>query len=157
MNGFLMAAAGAVLVTVVAVKPLAAALTVRLLGRPMSVAVPVGAAFSQVGEFSFILGTLALNLGILGEPGWNALIAASIISIALNPAVYAAARRFRPAVAGEAPQADRFKDPGHCILIGYGPVGATLHGILSAAGTRVSVIELNLDTVRRLRAKLSSG
>lgn len=143
-----------VLATVVIVKPLAAALTVRMLGRPLSIAVPVGAAFSQVGEFSFILGTLALNLGILGEPGWNALIAASIISIALNPALYALARRFKPArEEGEAPLPDgRPKDPGLCILVGYGPVGSTLHGILSAAGTRISVIELNLDTVRKLRA-----
>jgi monovalent cation:H+ antiporter-2, CPA2 family len=54
---------GLVLVVVVLVKPLAAALTVRLLGEPWQRAVPIGAAFSQVGEFSFILGNVALGLG----------------------------------------------------------------------------------------------
>jgi monovalent cation:H+ antiporter-2, CPA2 family len=52
---------GLVLLVVVVVKPLAATLTVRLLGESWATAVPIGAAFSQVGEFSFILGTVALS------------------------------------------------------------------------------------------------
>jgi CPA2 family monovalent cation:H+ antiporter-2 len=44
-------------------------------------------------------------------------------------------------------------DSGRCILVGYGPVGATVHRILKDTGTRLIVIELNLDTVRRLRAE----
>ncbi|HPV51644.1 MAG TPA: cation:proton antiporter, partial [Smithella sp.] len=73
-----------VLLVVVIIKPLAAALTVRMLGQPLAAAIPIGAAFSQVGEFSFILGTVALQLKIINDAGWNALVAASIISIALN-------------------------------------------------------------------------
>ena len=82
-----------VLVVVIIVKPLAALLTVRVLGEPLATAIPVGAAFSQVGEFSFILGTVARQLGLLDDAGWNALVAASIISIALNPSIYRWARR----------------------------------------------------------------
>ena len=74
-------------------KPLAALLTVRALGTPLATAIPVGAAFSQVGEFSFILGTVARELGLIDDTGWNALVAASIISIALNPSIYRWARR----------------------------------------------------------------
>jgi CPA2 family monovalent cation:H+ antiporter-2 len=79
---------GVVLFVVVIGKPVAAMLTVRLLGRPFTTAVPVGAAFSQVGEFSFILGTVARQLGLINDAGWNALVAASIISIGLNPTIY---------------------------------------------------------------------
>lgn len=149
-------AAAAVLFVILAVKPAAAALTARLLGSPLSIAIPVGASFSQVGEFTFILGALAQRLGVLDEAGWNAIIAAAVVSIALNPSIYAWARRLRPArEAALEPLSGRKtppRDPDLCILIGYGPVGRTVHAILAAAGTRVTVIELNLDTVRELRA-----
>jgi len=144
-----------ILTVILAVKPLAAALTARLLGKPAAIAIPVGASFSQVGEFTFILAAVAQRLGVLGDAGWNAIIAASIISIALNPAIYALARGLRtvrgeelPPPAGEL----RPPDPDRCILIGYGPVGRTVHGILAARGTKATIIELNLDTVRKLRA-----
>ncbi|HOI43672.1 MAG TPA: cation:proton antiporter, partial [Elusimicrobiales bacterium] len=148
-------ATATLLLVILAVKPLTALLTARFLGRPMEIAIPVGASFSQVGEFSFILGTVAQRLGVLSDAGWNALIAASIISIALNPSIYAWARHLRPGSAAGAlpPEHDlRPPDKNRCVLIGYGPVGRTVHGILESAGAKVSIIELNLDTVRKLRS-----
>lgn len=146
---------GAILVTVIVGKPLAAILVVRLSGRPMSTAIPVGAAFSQVGEFSFILASAALALGLIPNTSWNALVATSILSIALNPAVYRIARRFAGSAApislaaGERPPVD----PRRCILVGYGPVGQTVHRILERWGADLTVVELNLATVRRLRSE----
>jgi len=144
-----------VLAVVLIGKPLSALVTARILGRPFSTAIPVGAALSQVGEFSFILGTLARELNILSDSGWNALIAASILSIALNPSIYRFARGISlkkplgaPQPSGEAPVVD----PGRCILVGYGPVGKTVHRLLKEQGAEITVIELNLDTVRGLRS-----
>ena len=82
-----------VLLVVVVGKPLAAMAVVRVLGKPLPTAVAVGAALSQVGEFSFILGATAKGLGVIDESSWNALIGASILSIALNPTIYRLARR----------------------------------------------------------------
>lgn len=146
----------AVLAVVVVGKPLAAALTVRLLGKPVSIAVPVGAAFSQVGEFSFILGTVARGLGLIDDAGWNSLVASSIISISLNPAIYRRARNYvtrstqaeAPAIPSSAPI-----DPQRCILVGYGPVGKIVHHLLTDRGATVTVIDLNVETVRALRAE----
>jgi CPA2 family monovalent cation:H+ antiporter-2 len=143
-----------VLAVVLFGKPLAAILVVRVLGRPLPIAVGVGAALSQVGEFSFILGAAARGLGAITDDGWNALVGASIISIALNPAVYRGARRWF----GSAPKLDgstapEAVDPRRCILIGYGPVGRTVRRILLGYDAEVTVIELNLATVRRLRAE----
>jgi len=129
---------GVVLFVVVIIKPLAAALTVRVLGQPPATAIPVGAAFSQVGEFSFILGTVALSLGLINDAGWNALVAASIISIALNPYIYSWARRLSsgkiaetiPMVSSQRPALNL----NHCILIGYGPVGKIVHRLLKERG-----------------------
>ena len=42
----------------------------------------------QIGEFSFILATVARDLGLLPDPAHNALVAASILSISLNPLFY---------------------------------------------------------------------
>lgn len=112
---------GLVLLVVVVVKPLAATLNVRLLGEPWATAIPIGAAFSQVGEFSFILGTVALSLGLIYNAGWNALVAASIVSIGLNPYLYTGR------VAGRRRE-----------------VGSTWHGTPQATGplTRIAVFWL---------------
>jgi CPA2 family monovalent cation:H+ antiporter-2 len=143
-----------VLVVVIIIKPLAAMLTARILGKPMMIAGPVGAAFSQVGEFSFILGVVALQLELLNDTGWNALVTASIISIALNPFIYRWAR-LRSTRVAKIPITQKARpriEPNNCILVGYGPVGKIVYEILSERGTDVTVIDLNLDTVRRLRA-----
>jgi CPA2 family monovalent cation:H+ antiporter-2 len=133
---------------------LAAILVVRMLGKPMSTAVGVGAALSQVGEFSFILGSAARGLGAIDDSGWNALVVASIISIALNPTLYGVARRLSGGASTLSPASAREPiDPQRCILIGHGPVGKTVRRILLEREAIVTVIELNLETVRRLRAE----
>ncbi|MBK8998838.1 MAG: cation:proton antiporter [Myxococcales bacterium] len=146
----------AVLVVVVVVKPIAAMLSVRLLGIRWATAVPVGAAFSQIGEFSFIVGTVARELGLIGDAGWNALVGASIISIVLNPVIYRWARRVSskgPDLAAATDRARQEIEPNRSILVGYGPVGRIVHRLLTERGAEVTVIDLNLDTVRGLRAE----
>jgi CPA2 family monovalent cation:H+ antiporter-2 len=144
-----------VLVVVIVVKPLAAAATVRVLGEPWDRAVPIGAAFSQVGEFSFILGTVALSLGVINDQGWNALVAASILSIALNPYVYRFARR---SASKARSRQDRGRSrhqsviqPKRCILVGFGPVGRIVHQLLLDTGGEIIVVDLNLNALRELR------
>lgn len=143
-----------VVLVVIVGKPLIAALTVRLLGKPVEIAIPVGAAFSQVGEFSFILGTVARELGLLSDTGWNSLVAASILSIALNPTCYRLVRKWSSRTMTKEPK--RATDPPqiddrHCILVGFGPVGRIVHRLLLAQDYRVTVVDLNLDAVRELR------
>jgi len=143
----------AVIFVVVVVKPVAGALVVRLSGRPMSTAVRVGAALTQVGEFSFILGVLALDLGVINDDGWNALVGASIISIALNPTIYRLARKKSASAASISQKTSSVEaiDPERCILVGYGPVGRTVHRILSEYGADITIVELNMETVRALK------
>ncbi|HXT13838.1 MAG TPA: cation:proton antiporter [Candidatus Angelobacter sp.] len=147
---------GLVLVVVVLVKPIAAALTVRLLGEPWQRAVPIGAAFSQVGEFSFILGNVALGLGLINDAGWNALVAASIISIAANPYIYRSARALAKSPNGKFAEPDSAPGtkirPKRSILVGFGPVGKIVHQLLVDSGAEIIVVDLNLDTVRQLRS-----
>lgn len=145
-----------VLVVVVVGKPLVALVTVRGLGVPMATAVPVAAAFSQVGEFSFILGSVARQLGLLNDAGWNALVVASLISLALNPTIYRWARRLSSSAPTLTPSPEHQRapvDPNRCILVGYGPVGRIVHQLLKDRGASVTVIDLNLDAVRAMKAE----
>ena len=117
---------------------------------------PVGAAFSQVGEFSFILGSVARQLGLINDTGWNAVVATSIISIVLNPVIYRWARRISFSGRQATPAAVERRseiDPNRCILVGYGPVGKVVRRLLEQRGAVITVIDLNLETIRRIRAE----
>jgi monovalent cation:H+ antiporter-2, CPA2 family len=73
---------------VVGAKSLAAFAIVVLLRRPLRVALTVGAALSQVGEFSFILATLGLSLALIPEDAFQLVVAAALVSITLNPFLF---------------------------------------------------------------------
>ncbi|MFO1468288.1 MAG: cation:proton antiporter [Steroidobacteraceae bacterium] len=78
-------------------KSLAAAGIVALLGRSGRTAALVSAALAQIGEFSFILAALGVSLGILPAEGRDLILAAALISIALNPLMFNLAGRLRGA------------------------------------------------------------
>ena len=87
----LLAQPGAVLLMValvVVAKAVAAFLIVALLRRPVRVALTVAAALSQVGEFSFILATLGLTLGLIPGTAFQLVVAAAIVSITVNPLLF---------------------------------------------------------------------
>jgi len=81
------------LAIVLLAKPIAALLIVRLLGYGSKIGIPVAVALSQIGEFSLILATVGDQLNVLASGAANLIIAASIISLALNPILYRSARR----------------------------------------------------------------
>jgi CPA2 family monovalent cation:H+ antiporter-2 len=78
----------AVVAVIVLGKSLAAAGIVLALGRPLATAVCVSAALAQIGEFSFILGTLAGAYGLLRPEAFDLIVAGALISITLNPLAF---------------------------------------------------------------------
>ena len=61
-------------------------------------ALVVAVGLAQVGEFSFILGTLAKHYGLLSETGYNLLVASALVSIAVNPFLFRALDPFEAAL-----------------------------------------------------------
>ncbi len=61
---------------------------VRLFGYPARTAFRVGIGLTQVGEFSFILASVSLRAGLITEPVYNAALAASLLSILANAALF---------------------------------------------------------------------
>jgi CPA2 family monovalent cation:H+ antiporter-2 len=88
----------AVLATVLIIifgKSVAAYLIMRAFGHPSCTALFVSASLAQIGEFSFILVGLAVTLGMLPAEGRDLVLAGAIVSILLNPVVFALIERRR--------------------------------------------------------------
>src|SRR5690606_729093 len=92
-------------------------LIIVMSGRPVGAALTVAVSLAQVGEFSFILATLGLELTILPPDARDLILAGSIISILLNPLLIWGAERLRPALearferGGPEPAADGRVEP----------------------------------------------
>ena len=89
-----------VLGVIVVGKSLAALGIVLLLGRPLGTALTVSAALAQIGEFSFILAVMGVNLKLLPEQGQSYILAGALLSITINPLVFKLLARFRPRPVG---------------------------------------------------------
>jgi CPA2 family monovalent cation:H+ antiporter-2 len=162
-----------ILVTMVVIlvgKSLAAFVIVVLLRYPLRVALSVSVVLAQIGEFSFILATLGRQLEILPPNASNILVAAAIISITLNPLIYRAIPAIERLLTSSFPGFVRWVEcragagdtlaphvpatPGkhRAIVVGYGPVGETVARLLQQNEIEPVIVEMNLDTVQRLRA-----
>lgn len=86
----------AVVAIIVIGKSLAAFSIVRVLRRPTNTALTVSAALAQIGEFSFILASLGVSLGLLPVEGQNLILAGALLSITLNPLIFQVINRFQP-------------------------------------------------------------
>jgi CPA2 family monovalent cation:H+ antiporter-2 len=61
---------------------------IRLFGYPARTAFRVGIGLTQVGEFSFVLASVSLRAGLITKPVYNAALAASLLSILINAALF---------------------------------------------------------------------
>jgi CPA2 family monovalent cation:H+ antiporter-2 len=139
-------------------KPAAAWLLLRALGHSDRMASTVAASVSQIGEFSFILAGLAIALDLMPSPGRDLVLAGALISIVLNPVVFASVIRWQKRQRGE-PVADDSADAGpampsgpHGIMVGYGRVGSQLAALLRARGMELAAIDDDADLVAKAHA-----
>ncbi|MBM4113966.1 MAG: sodium:proton exchanger, partial [Phycisphaerae bacterium] len=79
---------GLALAIVLVAKPLTALMIVLWFGHSLRTALTVAVGLAQIGEFSFILGTVAVETGSLPSAGMNVLVATAIVSIAVNPIAF---------------------------------------------------------------------
>jgi CPA2 family monovalent cation:H+ antiporter-2 len=100
---FLVADVGRILSVVAIImvgKAIAALALVRLLGGTTETGLVVAAGLSQVGEFSFILGSVGMTLGLLSVEGNNLILAGALVSTTFNPLLFAAIEPLRARMAG---------------------------------------------------------
>ncbi len=149
-------------------KALAATALVLVFRYPLNTAMTVSASLAQIGEFSFILAGLGLQLGLMPKDGMNLVLAGAMISIALNPVMFAAVgplQRWVLARSAFARTLEQRDDPyaelpmsterafleGQVVLVGYGRVGRRIAQALDERHIPIVVAEQNRETVEALR------
>jgi CPA2 family monovalent cation:H+ antiporter-2 len=160
----------AVLAIIVVGKSCAALLLVLGMRYPLNTALTVSASLAQIGEFSFILAALGVSLKLLPAEGQSLILAGALISIALNPLLFAALEplqkwlRTRSELARRLEQRD---DPlsalpaeteskylsQQVVLVGYGRVGRRIAEALAAHRIPYVVADQNREIVEALRAR----
>jgi CPA2 family monovalent cation:H+ antiporter-2 len=81
---------------VVVAKPIAAYIIMRFFRHGIYNSFLVSVSLAQIGEFSFIIAALALQMKIFSQNLYDVIIAAAIISITINPFLFKFAKRFKP-------------------------------------------------------------
>jgi CPA2 family monovalent cation:H+ antiporter-2 len=157
-----------VLLAIVVGKSVAAFLIVLLFRYPIATALTVSASLAQIGEFSFILAGLGVMLGLLPPEGRDLILAGALLSITLNPFVFATVEpvsrwvRARPWLAKRIERGAAKLDSlpansrstavrDHAVIVGYGRVGSIIGTALAEQGLPFLVVENDLRLVESLR------
>lgn len=101
-----------VLAIVLVGKTLAALAITTLFKVERATSLTVAASLAQIGEFSFILAALGLSLGAMSQTTHDLILAAALLSISLNPLVFAVVDRMgaRPKTAPAEAEAAKVSD-----------------------------------------------
>jgi CPA2 family monovalent cation:H+ antiporter-2 len=159
----------AVVLLIVGMKYVTKFVVVVVAGYPTRIALTVAAGLAQIGEFSFIVGTVGRSLDLLPEEGFQLIVAGALLSITVNPLVlrsiepFEARLRAMPALEGllrrragtlgtlDIPTQEALRL--HAIVCGYGRVGRMIGPALERRGFRYVVITQQRNEVDRLRAR----
>ena len=153
-----------VVLIVVVGKSIAAFAIVAGMGYGLRTGLTVAASLAQVGEFSFILASVATGLDLFPDEATSLVLAAALISITLNPFIFGAlealegalsrfpnliklAERHGPAEDEEPALAIR----RHAVICGYGATGSSLARGLAGRGLPFVVIENDPYVFERMR------
>ncbi|EXB45964.1 sodium/hydrogen exchanger family protein [Acinetobacter baumannii 146457] len=160
----------AVVAIIMVGKTLAAMALVLFFRYPINTALTVGASLAQIGEFSFILATLGLSLGLLTPDAQNLILAGALFSITLNSFVFSAIEPVQRWIRERSHLArllERSGDPlamlpdevdqaylrDQVVIIGYGGVGRRISENLMQQNIKVVIAEENREIVEKLRAQ----
>jgi monovalent cation:H+ antiporter-2, CPA2 family len=144
-----------------------AAILMVLLRHSLRASLRLGASLGQIGEFSFILASLGVSIGVLTAEARSLILAAALVTIVLNPLLFRAMNGFGQLVAKHPRLLDRMERqreprmmatdihvasrPDHAILVGYGRVGRTIGDALQRMGVPFVAIESDRRVVEAMR------
>lgn len=121
------------------------------------------ASLAQIGEFAFILAGLGMALNLLPQAGQNLVLAGAILSIMLNPVLFALLEKYlaKTETLEEQTLEEAIEEEkqipvdicNHALLVGYGRVGSLLGEKLLASDIPLVVIETSRTRVDELRER----
>ena len=125
----------------------------------------VAAGLSQIGEFSFIVGQAGVGLGLIDGDQYGLILAAAVVSIVVNPLMFALIPGMERALrgvpwlwrlmdrGGPTPVAFTEEMEGHVVIIGYGRVGSHIGSVLQQLGLPFLVVEQNMAHANEIQAR----
>ena len=160
----------AVVAVIVVGKTIAASALVLAFRYPLNTALTVGVSLAQIGEFSFILAGIGMHMNLLPATGQSLILAGALISIALNPALFAGIDpllRWARTHSGLARRLAARDDPlaelplstdpallrGQVVLVGYGRVGRRIARTLTEHRIPFVVADEHRELVEDLRGR----
>ena len=151
----------AVAAGVILLKAVAGYGVVRIVRRSTRVGVIAGIGVAQVGEFSFVLASVAATLGLMGVTDYQVFLGAAIVTMLASPFLVEAApsiadwimSRRKTSTMEFATREMKMTRPleDHVVIIGYGLNGRNLARALRGAGIPYAVLESSGPTVRQAR------
>jgi CPA2 family monovalent cation:H+ antiporter-2 len=145
------------------VKIITASFATIILKYPLRVAIAVGFALFQIGEFSLILSKTGIRYGLMDDFDYQIFLASAILMMAVTPFVMKLGRpvgdyfkkmkqpQFLSKDITKTEESRKFQD--HIIVVGYGLVGKNIVYAAKLANIPYVIIEMNPDTVRNEKAK----
>ena len=142
---------------VIALKALLAFLACLILKNSFRVSFIVGIRLAQVGEFSLLLASLALESDLFLPGQYQSFLIVSIISMLAAPLLIQASSGisirlhslFRTGPAEEPEAGKQESRSGHVIIAGYGLVGRNLSRVLKETHTPFVVLELDGEKIKQ--------
>lgn len=131
-----------------------------LLGKVKKLSLSTNLTFaiglSQVGEFSFVTYSFALQLGIFSQSVSDTLMAVTALSMTITPILVLVLDKFiSPAMdkvsKGKEIEMDNINEKNKVILIGFGHFGSTLGRFLRASGVEATILDSDPDRIENLR------
>jgi Kef-type K+ transport system membrane component KefB/Trk K+ transport system NAD-binding subunit len=145
---------GALVLAVVALKIAVLAVIGRLGGLTSRDKLIFAAGLSQIGEFAFVLFSLAASSGVLPTSVTGPMTAVTAFSMALTPVLFTVLERFVLPRMGEARierEADAIDEHNPVIIAGYGRFGQIAGRLLRANKIGVTVLDVDSEQVDAMR------
>ncbi|MDI6890771.1 MAG: cation:proton antiporter [Thermodesulfovibrionales bacterium] len=140
-------------------------LSAIVIGSPFRTALHTGLGLAQIGEFSFVLAVAGKAAGLITDEFYQIFLSSSLVTMMMTPFIIKSA----PDVSGRitswsllkrlgrirkiSEEAFPEKKSGHVVIVGFGVNGSNLARVLRKSEIPYVVLELNSDTVRKMKRK----
>ncbi len=159
-------------ICILILKSIAGVITTSIVGHPLRTTILTAIALSQIGELAFVLSSLGLEYSLLTEETYQAVLAVSILTMAVTPFLINAS--YKPAdfivkkasntvfgmklVRGLSGTFEEEKHveaeiKDHLIVIGFGFTGKTVSRAAKNAGIPYVIVESDPDVVKQEKEK----
>jgi CPA2 family monovalent cation:H+ antiporter-2 len=147
------------------VKTVTGTMTAAILGMPVRVAVFIGLALAQIGEFSFVLAKSGLESNLLNTGGYQVFLVSAIITMAATPFTMNAAPVltglfYRVFPSHKPPEGEAEAKAGieetlrdHIVIAGYGVNGRSVARAAEIAGIPSIAIDMDPEVILREEAQ----